>query len=176
MIQLNNDLLSISIKEKGAELCSLVDLETKVEHIWQADPVVWGRHAPVLFPIVGQVENNLYDVDGITYQLTQHGFARDRVFSLIQHSETLAKFELVWDQETLSKYPYQFKLFITYELRDNELIVRYEVLNEDQQEIYFSIGAHPGFSCPFYESENIEDYHLEFNELLKGVVEKIGMK
>ena len=36
--------------------------------------------------------------------------------------------------------------------------------NIDDQKIYFSIGAHPGFNCPLLEGESMEDYVLEFEK------------
>ncbi len=46
---LSNDLLTVSIQDAGAQLCSVRALGA-LEYLWQADPAVWGRHAPLLFP------------------------------------------------------------------------------------------------------------------------------
>ena len=53
MIYLENLYLSVDISEHGAELCSL--RSSGREYLWQAVPAYWGRHSPVLFPIVGSV-------------------------------------------------------------------------------------------------------------------------
>lgn len=74
--QLKNDFLTVQVKSVGAELISIQNTEG-TEFIWQADPKVWGRHAPVLFPIVGRLKDNHYYLDDKEYQMTQHGFARD---------------------------------------------------------------------------------------------------
>ena len=80
MKELSNDKISIQIADHGAELISICANET--EYLWQADPQFWGRHSPVLFPIVGRVWNNTYRHEGKTYSLGQHGFARDMDFQL----------------------------------------------------------------------------------------------
>ena len=74
MKELSNDKITIQIADHGAELISICANET--EYLWQADPQFWGRHSPVLFPIVGRVWNNTYRHEGKTYSLGQHGFAR----------------------------------------------------------------------------------------------------
>ena len=160
---LENDEVKCVIKQKGAELASFYNKSSNVEHMWQADPAVWGRHAPVLFPIVGQVEDNEYKVGNKRYNLSQHGFARDKDMELVFQTSSDLVFSLKYDEETLAKYPFKFELKITYTLSKNSLSVGYEVINLDDDTIWFSIGAHPGFACPFNENESFSDYHIKFN-------------
>ena len=42
--------------------------------------VYWKRHFPVLFPIVGKLKQNKTIINGRTYEMGQHGFARDMEF------------------------------------------------------------------------------------------------
>lgn len=161
---LENNLIKASFKSLGAELCSLVNKKTNIEHIWQANPKVWARHAPVLFPIVGQVENNTYRIDEREFTLSQHGFARDRQFEVEKQANDCLTFLLKSDQDSLKVYPYQFELRIVYTLENNKLNIKYEVQNTDQQTIWFSIGAHPGFVCAFSEEESFSDYDLVFEK------------
>ena len=135
-----------------------------VEYIWTAQPDIWARHAPVLFPIVGKVKNNQYKVGAEIYELSQHGFARDMEFSQIQHSQDGVRYRLTSNDETLMKYPYDFQLDIEYGLRTSGISCAYTVKNIDSRPSYFSIGAHPGFNCPILPQETIEDYYLEFEE------------
>ena len=87
MKTLSNDKITLQIAEHGAELVSINVNNT--EYLWQGDPKFWGRHSPVLFPIVGRVWNNQYHHEGITYELGQHGFARDMDFQLANGKRTL---------------------------------------------------------------------------------------
>ena len=44
---MENDFLRVTVSDHGAELISVWDKERGQERIWQADPAVWNRHAPV---------------------------------------------------------------------------------------------------------------------------------
>ena len=147
MIDLKNDLLTILISEKGAELQSIKEASGK-EYLWQADPKYWPRHSPILFPIVCSVNNDTYRVDGKEYHLPRHGFARDREFKVYSEFDNEVSFRLLWDEESLKVYPYKFALYITYLLDDNSLFVEWRVDNLDDKEIHFQIGGHPAFNIP----------------------------
>lgn len=146
MITLSNNYIKAKISEHGAELCSLV--HNGFEYIWQADKKYWGRHAPILFPIVGKVYNNEYRVGDKKYTLPQHGFARDSEFQLMNATDTEATFMLQSDDETLKVYPYKFELIVTYTLQAKQLNASYIVSNTDDKKIYFQIGGHPAFNYP----------------------------
>ncbi|MBO1624527.1 aldose 1-epimerase family protein [Bacillus arachidis] len=160
---IQNEKVIVSISEKGAELESVRLKEDNTEYLWQGDPKYWGRRAPILFPIVGRLVDNAYYVDGKPYSLTQHGFARDLIFSVKEQSETKITYVVTSNQETLQKYPYEFELYVSYELDEQNIHVTYEVINPTPKEMLFSIGAHPGFNCPLIEGESFTDYHLSFN-------------
>ncbi len=162
--ELKNDFLHLKVKHLGAEPCSLFSIERKKELLWQADAAVWGRHAPVLFPIVGKLKNNSYGYQDKNYSLPQHGFARDSRFKLVEATEQLLCFELKESEESLAKYPFRFCLQINYRLQNRVWTTEYVVSNTDDRTIYFSVGAHPGFVCPLYENEQLEDYVLEFEQ------------
>jgi galactose mutarotase-like enzyme len=145
-VVLKNDYLTVQIAEKGAELTS-VKSNDGIEYIWQADPAVWGRHAPVLFPFVGRSKDDQFKVDGQSYPMGQHGFARDMEFTAITQDDQHVVLELNSNDETLAKFPFEFKLRLHFTLIDHELTERYEVINPDsKQELLFSIGGHPGFN------------------------------
>lgn len=147
MVTLSNEYLTVSIKEHGAELSSVEDKKTGYEFIWQADDNYWGRHAPVLFPIVGRLKNDQYEYQGKTYDMNQHGFARDSMFKVEEVTEDSATFSLSENEETLEKYPFEFQLFITYTLEKKRVTVTYEVKNtSDKEKMYYGIGGHPAFN------------------------------
>ncbi|CAI8703870.1 MULTISPECIES: aldose 1-epimerase family protein [Bacillus] len=160
---IQNEKVIVSISEKGAELQSVRLKEDNTEYMWQGDPNYWGRRAPILFPIVGRLVSDTYYVDGKPYSLTQHGFARDLTFSVTEQSETKITYAATSNQETLQKYPYEFELRVSYELDEQNIHITYEVINPTSKEMFFSIGAHPGFNCPLVEGESFTDYHLSFN-------------
>ncbi|MDA9312227.1 hypothetical protein N9515_09725 [Vicingaceae bacterium] len=49
---------------------------TGKEYMWQADPSIWGSHAPVLFPAIGSFKNYTCTINGNTYAMPKHGFIR----------------------------------------------------------------------------------------------------
>lgn len=163
-IKLENNHFEVLVCEKGAELVSMKDKNTGTEYIWNADPLYWSRHAPILFPIVGKVRNNHYTVGEKSYNLGQHGFARDMDFDVTEKKHHSATFELCSNTNTLNYYPYEFKLFVNYILENNTLYISYNVQNIDDKTIYFCIGGHPGFNCPLFKNELMEDYYFEFEQ------------
>lgn len=162
MITIENEFLKISIRFKGAEMTSIFNKKTQLEHLWNADESVWPWHAPNLFPIVGGLADNKVKINGNEYEMSRHGFTRESEFSLIEASETHAKFSLPFSESTLAVYPYEFEFQILYDLFEQDLRVTYKVINQDVQTIYFSVGAHPAFKIPFLPEEKYEDYYLEF--------------
>lgn len=169
MTILENDQLRIAVRPQGAELTSLFHKTTGIEHLWQADPNVWGWHAPNLFPIVGGLLNDQLLIDGKTYPLKRHGFARLSTFVLVESSDSHAIFSLRSDTETQKVYPYTFDFQIQYELTGASLSVTYRVVNEGDKTLFFSVGAHPAFNAPFRPNgqdtgESYDDYYLEFEQ------------
>lgn len=161
---LQNTQCRVTVQEAGAELTSFRDLATDLEYIWTADPAVWPRHAPVLFPIVGKLPEGKYRYKGKTYALPQHGFARDEKFDLVDQKPNALTFALTSSEKTLAGYPFSFRLEIAYTLTGNSLETAYQVRNTGPDEMYFSIGAHPGFNCPLLPGEHFEDYYLDFEK------------
>ncbi|QMU29446.1 aldose 1-epimerase family protein [Adhaeribacter radiodurans] len=164
MHTLQNNTYQISVQEHGAELCSFKNTQTNLEYIWQADPAIWARHAPVLFPMVGKLKNNQYTYQGKSYTLPQHGFARDQSFTLESKTENSLTFRLNQSEVTLANYPFDFGLFISYRLAENALTISYRVENPRKDSLYFSLGAHPGFNCPLLPDEKFSDYYLKFEQ------------
>ncbi len=162
MTTIENEYLKVTVNSQGAELNSFYNKAAHIEHIWQADPQVWAWHAPNLFPVVGGLVNNQLQVNGQTYPLQRHGFARQSKFKLAEADRKRAVFSLAYDENTLTAYPYKFTFQVMYDLIENALRVTYKVLNYDTQPIYFSVGGHPAFNVPFINGESYEDYYLEF--------------
>ncbi len=160
VITLSNDQVSAQFKTIGAELCSLKDNSNR-EFIWEGNPIFWGKHSPILFPIVGTLKNNTFYHNDTKYRLTRHGFARDMEFTLVEKTENSATFSIQSDSETTLNYPFEFELQIKYTLSYSSLEVSYTVINRDKTAIPFSIGGHPAFALP----NKFEDYSLNFEKI-----------
>lgn len=151
-------MLTATINSKGAELNSLKTRNR--EYIWEGNPEFWGKHSPVLFPIVGTLKDNSYTHDKQKFELSRHGFARDHEFKVIEFSEDKVIFSLSSSSETLKIYPFEFELQVIYTLEKNQLNIQYKVINNGSSKLPFSIGGHPAFALP----GNFENYSLLFEK------------
>ncbi|MFT3981746.1 MAG: aldose 1-epimerase family protein [Ferruginibacter sp.] len=161
---LENGLISIRINPKGAELTSLYDKTSGTEYMWSGDPAFWGKHSPVLFPIVGTLKEDRYFFEGRSYQLGRHGFARDMTFSISSRTNNKIVFSIATDAATLQHFPFDFRLEIGYELEEKKLTVSYRISNAGNGPMYFSIGGHPAFALPIEPGTRYEDYYLAFEK------------
>ena len=163
---LENSLIKITACTHGGELHSITSKKDGTEYLWNGNPEYWKYHAPILFPIIGKVMDSRYIVDGKVYELPAHGLARTSEFQMLEIGENdFITFELKYSEDSLKIYPYKFSLRIKYTLEENSINVTYSVINLDDKEIYFSIGAHPAFMCPIEKDELLEEYYLEFSEM-----------
>lgn len=161
-ITISSENTSAVIDSFGAELHSLRDA-SGTEYLWQADPAVWKRHAPVLFPFICNTDSKKYTYEGQTYSLANHGFARDSEFELVSSDSGSAEFLLKSSAETLKLYPFEFELCVRYTMAGNKLTVSYTVKNTDKKDIYFFIGGHPAFNVPM-DGESFDDYFVEYEK------------
>jgi len=161
---LSSDALSIKISTLGAELQSLYSKKLEHELLWQADPLFWPRHAPILFPIVGKLANNQLISNGKAYPLTQHGFARDAQFEIIFQSDSLIQLQLNASDETLEQYPYPFELMVEYSLKEDTLRTTFVIRNNSENPLPFSIGGHPAFNWPLVPSVDKASHKILFEQ------------
>lgn len=157
---IENNMLKVTFSTKGAEIQSVKGVHTGYEYMWQADPQVWGRHAPILFPIVGRLKNDEYTYAGKTYHLGQHGFARNQEFEVEKHNKESITFLLKDNVETRKVYPFKFELRVNYNLYNNLLEENFAVKNTGDKEMIFGIGGHPGFNVPVNKETAKKDFYF----------------
>ena len=168
---LKNSLMEIKVESLGAELTGMKDLKTGKEYIWQKDPKFWTKSSPILFPFVGALKDNRYFYEGKEYNLTsKHGFARDYEFQVSDQGDDYLEFLFASSDETKKVYPFDFKLYIKYVIKDKKLRIEYKIENLGEKEMYFSLGAHPAFNTPVENGIGISDYYLEFEKEETGEV------
>ena len=164
LVTLENSCLRVEVDTFGSELTSILHKETGRECLWQADPTVWNRHAPVLFPYCGRLKGDHFWAEGREYRGSQHGFARDMAHKLVCKDRNIVVTRLETSPETLEKYPYQFALKTTYKLERNTLLCKHKVINYSDVPMYFSIGFHTGLSCPFVPGTKAGAYRIVFEQ------------
>jgi galactose mutarotase-like enzyme len=163
MVTIENQELSASIHPKGAEMQRLFSRTYELEYMWDGDPAFWGKHSPLLFPIVGTLKGNIYYYEGKAYSLPRHGFARDREFTVESQRPDAVTFLLGSDEQTRAVYPFDFELRVGYRLVSNKISVTYQIRNPSTEPMYFSVGGHPAFRVPLVAGTEYTDYYLEFD-------------
>lgn len=147
-ITIRNDTLSAAINPLGAELSSIRDAAGR-ELMTDADPAFWSGRAPILFPIVGEASGGVIRVDGRTYPIKRHGFARHMMFAVVEQRDASVALELLADEATRAAYPFDFRLRLTFALDGATLTTTAEIANPDTaRDLPASIGFHPAFAWP----------------------------
>lgn len=175
---LDNGLLRLGVRSKGAEMQSLIDLRDGIEHIWQAQEPFWKWHAPVLFPVVGACEDGVIRLDEQVYPMPKHGLVRHHQHELESSSDKHLRFVYRSDENSLEAYPFAFEFFTDYRLENLTLHARYEIHNPEPEPLWFGFGLHPAFALLWKENENLSDYSLRFEEretVLRHLINEDGL-
>ena len=158
MVTISNSELTVVIAKKGAELQSIVC--GGVEYMWSGDPAFWAQRAPIMFPICGGLKGGRYELDGVSYEMSKHGFAKLSDFEVESKTESSVTFVLYDNEQTRKMYPFAFAFRVSYELDGKSVKVTYDAENLDKKVMYCTFGAHEAYACP----EGIEAYELIFPE------------
>jgi len=174
---LENEYLRIEASTFGAELQSIKDKSTGFEYLWHGDKAYWARRSPILFPIVGKVWDGRMLYQGKEYLLSQHGFARDCEFEAINVLDLNRKFNYRFssfsamaflfksNEDTRKIYPFDFELYVVYQLEERSLKVHWVIENKTDGDIYFQIGAHPAFNYRNFDPEAPIQGYMKFNRM-----------
>ena len=151
--------LVIESKALGAELTSI---KYKNKEYLHDGLEFWHEQSPILFPIVGKLRYDKTTINGANYTISKHGFAKGMVFEEIgKHS-----YRLNSSNETLSKFPFDFELYVSYTTEKNKLFFNYTVINKTPNQIMlFGIGGHPGFKCDYYKEKSSIVFENEENKI-----------
>lgn len=157
--------IEYTVSNHGAELQS-IRFEGR-EYLWQGDPAYWGRRAPILFPIVGKVAGDLLRVDGQSYPMKQHGFARDAEFipvpEPVEGPADGSRFVMAGDGSR-GNYPFKYGLAVRYHVERKRLYCAWAVENRDGRDLHFQIGAHPAFNLPDYDPSDPVHGYIECHD------------
>lgn len=146
-VRIASGILAAEISPDGAELQSLIDAQGRA-YLWSGDPAFWTGRAPLLFPIVGRLNDDTLRVDGRAYTLEKHGFARRSRFNIVRHDASSVMFRLTDSPATRAAYPFAFALDVHFALVDAALAMTATVRNPGQVLLPASFGYHPAFAWP----------------------------
>lgn len=166
--------LAARIDAKGAQLTSLT--QDGAERLWQADPAVWGWHAPNLFPIVGGLAGDRLLHRGRSYTLPSHGFLRHTVCALVARSAGACTWRLTDSDATRAVYPFRFVLEIGYAIEDEALVGRFTLANPADEPLIASLGIHPAFNWPLDPGRAREDHRLIFEREEPAPIRRVAEK
>lgn len=127
---------------------------------------------PILFPICGFLENNMYQWESKAYYMSPHGFARDLPWNVVDvsiHTDFVSiRLELTDNPHTYKQYPFQFKLTFEYQLSNSGLKVISSFHNQDTKTMPFNAGFHPYFYVEDKNQFEIEIPSDTYEEFVKG--------
>lgn len=161
LIEIGSGQLSAAINPFGAELTHLRDAEGR-ELMTDADPAYWTGHAPILFPIVGRLNGDTLRIDGQSYEMKQHGFARRSLFELVDHAASRALFRLGASDATRAHYPFDFTLEVTFSIDTATLTIDVRIENPGDAPLPASLGFHPAFAWPLPYGRPRADHRIIF--------------
>lgn len=159
-ISIKSNHFFANISKTGAEILSVQNTVVNKSYFWDIDTKFWNRISPNLFPIVGRLKNDNFQFKGQSFQMFQHGFARNLEFELSTLTENSVSLILNSNEDTRKNYPFDFVLEISYFLIDNNLDVHYKITNCSEDNMPFSVGAHPAFAL----NHSLENYQLVFDQ------------
>jgi galactose mutarotase-like enzyme len=145
--RIRNPHLSVDVSSFGAEMQALTTSDGKA-WLWNGDASWWNGRSPILFPMVGKAPDNRVTIEGKTYEMGQHGFARRSDFTLAASNDVMCRYELTASDATRAVYPFEFRLALTHALDGRKLTVSAEVENLDTRVMPFGLGYHPAFVWP----------------------------
>lgn len=148
MYTISNNKVIATISDKAAEVHSFKKIDDDYNYVWSGDEKYWRGRNPILFPQVSSTDNKTSLINGISYPMGNHGFARDSIFSLEEIKDDEVTLSLKENSDTLKQYPFKFKLTVNYKLQDSKLLITYTIQNNSDINMPYGFGLHPAFACP----------------------------
>lgn len=172
LVRIGSDQLSAAINPLGAELWSLTDGQGR-EYMTDADPAYWSGRAPLLFPIVGALNEDLCRIDGAEHPLPKHGFARRSLFAVIEQGPDRATFRLTDSAATRAAWPFRFALDMAFRIEGDVLRQVATLRNPADTPLWFSFGFHPAFAWPLPGGAAKADHRVTFAVAEPGPVRRL---
>src|SRR5574344_750171 len=159
-------MLEIKIdEEKGGALSSI--LFNGEEMLHQKDEKSWMGQDVNIFPFIARLQNGIYHVEGKAYSLKNHGLIRYMKPKVICRTASIITEVFESNEDTLKQYPFKFKFYVSYIIRNNTLTIKNTIINEDDKTMYYGLGFHPAIRLACNEEEdnlNIDGNYIDFGK------------
>lgn len=175
---IKNSKLCVVVDSYGAQIKS-VKFNGK-ERAWQNENGAWADTAPLLFPVCGHFG---VKVDGKSYPISAHGFAKNLPFTLVSQTENMLTMQICANAQTKAVYPFDFVFTVTYTVENDTLRIGYTVENKGETDLYFACGGHDsftftgeidGYQLAFEREENLTHYFHDDDGYLTGETQNYG--
>jgi galactose mutarotase-like enzyme len=103
---------------------------------------------PVLFPSPGALAGERFRHGDAAGSMKQHGFARQRPWTVSAQDESSVTLTLASDEVTRAQFPWDFALTFRYWLEGTRLHISQHVENRSASAMPFAMGFHPYFFVP----------------------------
>lgn len=170
LLKISNNYLLVEVCTKAAEVHTFKSINDNYNYVWSGDEKYWKGRNPILFPQVSNTDNKTTLINGISYPMGNHGFARNCVFNVDDIKDDELTLSLSENEETLKQYPFKFKLTVNYKLVDKELLITYKILNNSDIKMPYGFGLHPAFACPVDYKNTRVVFEKEEEEFGKEIV------
>ncbi len=147
LTRISNGEISVDVAALGAEMQSIQTRDGR-NWMWHGDATYWTGRSPILFPMVGRAPNDTISIDGVRYQMSQHGFARRSNFALVVEESDRCVYRLEASEASAAMYPFDFRLDVEHRLEGRAVTVSAEVTNLGHGIMPYGIGLHPAFAWP----------------------------
>ena len=119
--KIENEFLEAVVCSKGCELVSVKTKKDGAEHIWQGIPMRGSAMRRCCFRWSESIRTTKQNIRGKTYEMSQHGFARDMEFVPVSKTKDSIVMNLTDTKETLEKYPFHFELQCSFTLKGSSI-------------------------------------------------------
>lgn len=182
--------IRLTVSRLGAELISLARRDAGgrwVGFLYQDDDISkpesgWANHATVMGYFLHRLKDGRSSYRGRVIEGGTHSFLRTKSWHRAESNSDAngLSYSIGRGDYTDSEYPLDVSLELTYELRGEELVVRFSFHNnESQLPAHLEFGLHPGFAAESFDSFRLKmpaglyRRHFSPDNYLSGETEEI---
>ena len=142
----------------------------------------------ILFPFANRIKNGLYSFEGKTHQFScnengrdnaLHGLVYNKKFEIIAQelgTNSCAVTLLYQEKETSIGFPFQYNIYLTYTLKEENIEISVIIKNTDNQSFPYTLGWHPYFTSSnlhtsFLNFESNQKVQFDENLITTGFIE-----